>query len=68
MTVGAYDNCYTSGHCCPTDAGNKGVKLAETDTQGIGLASNTDVMAPSMESWGLPREGQSGRMNAAMDT
>ena len=43
MTVGAYDNCYTSGNGCPTDAGDKRVKLAETDTQGIGLASNASV-------------------------
>src|SRR6266576_3197483 len=43
MIVGAYDNCYPSGNGCPTDAGDKRVKLAETDTQGIGLASNASV-------------------------
>src|SRR5207248_3375959 len=41
MTVSGDDNCYTSRNGCPTDAGDKGVKLAGTDTQCIGLTSNT---------------------------
>ena len=46
MTVGAYDNCYTSGNGCPTDAGDKGRKYALTDAQRVGLTGNTnDVIA-----------------------
>ena len=43
MTVGVYDNCYTSWNGYPTDAGDKGLKMlcVVADADGVGLGGGT---------------------------
>jgi len=45
MTAGVYDNWYTSGNCCPTDAGDIGGRLRSclADADGAVVGSSTSV-------------------------